>query len=51
MTLKYLVDYAVRDIKFQELSQRITILERKFLEQEEREIKTLSGRVIQIKKK
>ena len=49
MTLKYLVDYAIQDLKYQELSRRIAVLEEKLLTQRERVIKTLSGKVIKLK--
>ncbi len=46
MTLKWLVDYAIQDLKYLELSKRIAILEEKVLTEEERPIKTVSGRII-----
>ncbi|RLC29870.1 MAG: hypothetical protein DRH37_06625 [Deltaproteobacteria bacterium] len=46
MTLKYLVDYAIRDAKYMELSQRLLILEEKVLSEKKKTIKTLSGKVI-----
>ena len=46
MCLKYLVDYAIRDAKYQELSQRLLILEEKILTEKEHHIKTLSGKII-----
>jgi len=46
MTLKYLVDYAIRDAKYQELSQRLLILEEKVLTEKRKPIKTLTGKVI-----
>lgn len=49
MALKYLLDYAIQDAKFQELSQRLLRLEEKILTTQERTIKTLSGRVIKLK--
>ncbi len=50
MTLKWLLDYAIQDFKYQELSRRLLILEEKILTEEEKPIKTLSGRVIKKKR-
>lgn len=51
MCLKYLIDYAIQDMKYLELSKRIAILEEKILTEKEKTIKTLSGRIIKLPNK
>ena len=48
MCLKSLIDYTIHDQKFQELSQRITVLEQKIFNETEKSTRTLSGRVIKL---
>ena len=48
MTLKSILDYTIHDQKFQELSQRITILEERVFSETEKTTRTLSGRVIKL---